>query len=207
MSGGAAVIGAMCAVGMLKLKKNVVGLVPATENMPGGKAIKPGDIVRSMSGTTIEILNTDAEGRLILADALAYAKKYKPAAVIDLATLTGACMVALGSHATGLFGNDEKLIDALKESGERTGERCWPLPLWDEYREQVKSKVADIKNIGGRYGGAITAAAFLEKFTDYPWAHLDIAGTAFGSRPKSAYVPAGGAGIGVRQLIDFLNNR
>ena len=207
MSGGAAVIGAMCAVGTLKLKKNVVGLVPATENMPGGKAIKPGDIVRSMSGTTIEILNTDAEGRLILADALAYAKKYKPAAVIDLATLTGACMVALGSHASGLFGNDEKLIDALKEAGERTGERCWPMPLWDEYKKQIKSKVADIKNIGGRWGGAITAAAFLEKFTDYPWAHLDIAGTAFGARPSSPYVPAGGAGLGVRQLIDFLNNR
>ena len=207
MSGGAAVIGAMCAIGALKLKKNVVGLVPATENMPGGRAIKPGDIVRAMSGTTIEILNTDAEGRLILADALAYAKKYKPEVVIDLATLTGSIMVAFGSHATGLFGNDEKLIDALKEAGERTGERCWPMPLWDEYKEQIKSKVADLKNIGGRYGGSITAAAFLESFTDYPWAHLDIAGTAFGSRPQSPYVPAGGAGVGVRQLIDFLQNR
>jgi leucyl aminopeptidase len=207
MSGGAAVIGAMYAAGMLKLKKNIVGLVPAAENMPGGRAVKPGDIVRSMSGKTIEILNTDAEGRLILADALSYAKKYKPAAVVDLATLTGACMVALGSHATGLFGNDEKLIEALREAGERTGERCWPMPLWDEYKEQIKSKVADLKNIGGRWGGAITAAAFLEKFTDYPWVHLDIAGTAFGSKALLPYVQAGGTGLGVRQLIDFLRHR
>ena len=207
MSGGAAVIATMYAAALLKMKKNIVGLVPASENMPGSRATKPGDIIRSMSGTTVEILNTDAEGRLILADALAYAKKYKPALVIDLATLTGSIMVALGSHATGLFGNDEKLIAALKEAGERTGERCWPMPLWDVYRDQIKSKVADLKNIGGRYGGSITAAAFLEKFTDYPWAHLDIAGTAFGSRPQSPYIPAGGAGLGVRQLIEFLRSR
>ncbi|GMT41596.1 MAG: putative cytosol aminopeptidase [bacterium] len=207
MSGAATVIGAMYAIGLLKLKKNVVGLVAATENMPGGKAVKPGDIVRAMSGKTIEVLNTDAEGRLVLADALHYAKKYKPSVVIDLATLTGSCLVALGTFASGLLGNDQKLMDTLQKAGERTGERCWPLPLWDEYGELIKSKVADLKNIGGRYGGTITAAAFLKEFTDYPWAHLDIAGTAFSPKPQSSYVPAGGAGFGVRQLVDFLMHR
>ncbi len=207
MSGGAAVIGAMYAVGLLKIKKNIVGLVPAAENMPGGRATRPGDIVKSMSGITVEIINTDAEGRLVLADGLNYAKKYKPKAVIDLATLTGAIMIALGAEASGLFGTDQKLIDALRQSGERTGERCWQMPLWDEYDEQIKSTYADVKNIGERYGGAITAAAFLKKFTDYPWAHIDIAGTAFSSRKKPLeYVTKGGSGFGVRQLIDFLQS-
>lgn len=204
MSGGGAVISAMSAVAALRLKKNVVGLVPATENMPGGRAVKPGDIAKSSAGISIEIINTDAEGRLILADALHYAKKYKPRAVVDLATLTGACMVALGSLASGLFSTDEKLLDALREAGERTGERCWPLPLWEEYDEQIKSQFADVKNVGDRYGGAITAARFLAKFTDYPWAHLDIAGTAYSAKPATPYQTGGSAGLGVRHLVEFL---
>ena len=206
MSGGGAVIGAMVSAASLKLKKNIVGLVPCTENMPGGRAVKPGDVARSMTGVTVEIINTDAEGRLILADALGYAKRYKPRAVVDLATLTGACMVALGAHASGLMGNDQKLIDAVRTAGEKTGERCWQLPLWDDYDDAIKSQVADVKNVGDRYGGAITAAAFLKKFTDYPWAHLDIAGTAYGAKPGSPYLTAGSAGIGVRLLIGFLRN-
>ncbi len=204
MSGGGAVIGAMVAIALLKLKKNVVGLVPCTENMPGGRAIKPGDIARSMSGITVEILNTDAEGRLILADALSYAKRYKPKSVIDLATLTGACMVALGTFASGLFGTDQKLMDSLRDAGESTGERCWPMPLWEDYDDQIKSPIADVKNIGDRYGGAITAAAFLKKFTDYPWAHLDIAGTANSAKGLAPYQTSGSAGYGVRQLVEFL---
>jgi leucyl aminopeptidase len=204
MSGGAAVIGAFYTAGLLKLKKNMAGLVPLTENMPGGKANKPGDIVKASDGQTIEVLNTDAEGRLILADALVYAKKYKPSKVIDLATLTGAMMVALGRHATGLFSNDQKLAESVLESGSRTGERCWQFPLWEEYEELIKSKVADMQNIGGRWGGSITAAAFLKRFTDYPWVHLDIAGTADNEKPITPYNAPGGTGIGVRLLVDFL---
>ncbi len=206
MSGGGAVIATMAAVGQLKLKMNVVGLVPCTENMPGGRAVKPGDIVRSASGINIEIINTDAEGRLILADALDYAKRYKPRAVVDLATLTGACMVALGSCATGLFGTDDKLVTVLKSAGEKTGERCWELPLWEEYDDQIKSSVADVKNVGDRYGGAITAARFLKKFTDYPWAHLDIAGTAYAAKPSNPYQTGGSNGLGPRHLIEFLKS-
>ncbi len=206
MSGGGAVIATMVAAGLLKLKMNVVGLVPCTENMPGGRAIKPGDIAKSASGITIEIINTDAEGRLILADALDYAKRYKPRAVVDLATLTGACMVALGNLATGLFGTDEKLVAALKAAGEKTGERCWELPLWEEYDDQIKSTVADVKNVGDRWAGAITAARFLKKFTDYPWAHLDIAGTAYGAKPIAPYQTGGSNGLGPRHLIEFLKN-
>ncbi len=206
MSGGGAVIATMAAIGEFKLKMNVVGLVPCTENMPGGRAVKPGDVVRSASGITIEIINTDAEGRLILADALDYAKRYKPRAVVDLATLTGACMVALGSCATGLFGTDEKLVTVLKSAGEKTGERCWELPLWEEYDDQIKSTVADVKNVGDRYGGAITAARFLRKFTDYPWAHLDIAGTAYTAKPSSPYQTGGSNGLGPRHLIEFLKS-
>lgn len=206
MSGGGAVIATMAAVGQFKLKMNVIGLVPCTENMPGGRAVKPGDIARSASGITIEIINTDAEGRLILADALDYAKRYKPRAVVDLATLTGACMVALGSCASGLFGTDEKLVAALKAAGEKTGERCWELPLWDEYDDQIKSAAADVKNVGDRYGGAITAARFLKKFTDYPWAHLDIAGTAYSAKPANPYQTGGSNGLGPRHLIEFLKN-
>ncbi len=200
MCGAAAVIGAMQAVGALKLPGRVIGIVPATENLLDGESFKPGDIVTTLSGKTIEIQNTDAEGRLILADALAYAARFKPAAVVDLATLTGACVVALGHHVSGMMGNDDDLAEKVKAAGEATAERVWPLPLWDEYRRQIRSDYADMKNTGGRGGGAITAAALLAEFSeDYPWVHLDIAGTAWSSRTRP-YIPKGGVGIGVRLL-------
>ena len=199
MSGAAAVIGAMQAVSDLDLPHRIVGLVPATENLPGGRAVKPGDVLKTISGKTIEIDNTDAEGRLILADALGYARRLKPAAIVDLATLTGACVVALGSHAAGMLGNDEELKERVLKAGDETGERVWPLPLWPEYRDQIKSAVADMKNTGGRAGGAITAASLLEEFVDSPWVHLDIAGTAWTTRAKP-YIPKGGVGFGVRLL-------
>ncbi|MGK7345730.1 MAG: leucyl aminopeptidase [Candidatus Nitrospinota bacterium M3_3B_026] len=206
MSGGAAVIAAMRAAAALNLKVNLVGLVPATENMPGSSATKPGDVVTGLSGVTFEIINTDAEGRLILADALAYAERYKPDCVVDLATLTGACMVALGEYASGLFGTDEELVNAIKEAGEETGERVWPLPLWPEYEKLIKSDVADIKNVGPRWGGAITAAAFLKRNVKGKWAHVDIAGTAFTGKPRG-YLTCGGTGVGVRLMIRFLEKR
>jgi leucyl aminopeptidase len=206
MSGGAAVLGAMEAVGALDLDLNVVALVPATENLPGGNAFKPGDVLKLHSGKTVEILTTDAEGRLILADALSYARRYGPAAVVDCATLTGACHVALGDHASGLMGNDEDLIAEVQAAGETTGERAWPLPLFDEYTEQIRGDVADIKNSGGRYGGALTAGAFLKEFADYPWAHLDIAGTAYGKK-GNAYTPQGATGAPARLLVEFLIGR
>ena len=203
MSGGAAVLGAVCAAAMLKLPINIVGVIPATENLPGGGAYMPGDILKSMSGITIEVLNTDAEGRLILADALAYAARRKPAAIIDLATLTGACVIALGHVNTGLMGNDEGLIDKIKAAAKVTSEKVWQLPLDDEYGEQIKSDIADVKNIGGREAGTITAAKFLEKFVkDIPWAHLDIAGTAWGQKAKP-YSPKGATGVGVRLLTQL----
>lgn len=206
MSGGAAVMGAVKAVAELNLPLHVVGLIPATENLPSGTSMKPGDIVQASSGITIEIINTDAEGRLILADALDYAKQYKPKAVVDLATLTGACVVALGHYATGLFSKDAELIARLKRAGENSGERLWELPLWDDYSEDIKSDYADVKNSAGRWGGAITAAAFLAKFAEgYPWAHLDIAGTAWSDKEK-AYIPKGGTGVGVRLLVQFLRD-
>ncbi|MBI3844271.1 MAG: leucyl aminopeptidase [Planctomycetes bacterium] len=207
MSGGAAVIGTMVAAAQLKLPQRLVGIVPATENLPSGTALKPGDIIRAMSGTTIEIHSTDAEGRMILADALALAVKRKPAAIIDLATLTGSIVSAIGGHASGLFSNDEKLAESVRRAGDATGERLWPMPMWDEYQSLIKSDVADIKNVGGSYGGSIAAAMFLRRFVaDVPWVHLDIAGTAYldcsdGWRPK------GGAGVGVRLLIRFLEDR
>jgi len=204
MSGGAAVLGTMKALAQLKLPVSVVGILPATENMPSGSAVKPGDVVRAMSGKTIEVINTDAEGRMVLADALAYAARYKPAAVVDLATLTGACVVALGNHATGVMGTSPKLIERLKKAGEHSGERVWELPLWEEYREQIKSDVADMKNVGGRGAGAITAAAFLQKFVgDFPWVHLDIAGTSWNDEARP-YAPKGATGVGVRLLIQWL---
>jgi leucyl aminopeptidase len=182
MCGAASVFGTIKAVNQLQLPINVVGIVPATENMPGGLATKPGDIVTSMSGQTIEILNTDAEGRLILCDALTYAGKYKPRSVIDIATLTGAVIVALGKVPSGVMGNDRKLIDELRACGDQIHDRIWELPLWDDYQEQLKSNFADMANIGGRDAGTITAACFLSRFTrDYKWAHLDIAGTAWKS--------------------------
>ncbi len=207
MSGGAAVLGCMMAAADLKLPMNLVGLIPATENMPGGSAYKPGDILKSYSGKTIEVLNTDAEGRLILADALSYAAKYKPQAIIDIATLTGACIIALGDDVIGMLGTDEKLKSDIKKASEVTGERVWELPLWDIYSDLIKSDIADYKNTGGRPAGAITAAAFLSKFIgDTPWVHLDIAGPAWTSKDK-AYIPKGAAGVTVRLLTEFLQNR
>jgi leucyl aminopeptidase len=207
MSGGAAVLGAMEAVGSLDLPLNVVALVPATENLPGGNAFKPGDVLELHSGKTVEIVTTDAEGRLILADALSYAKRYEPAAAVDCATLTGACHVALGDHASGLMGNDDGLIAEIRAAGEASGERAWHLPLFDEYTEQIKGEVADIKNSGGRYGGALTAGAFLEEFVDYPWAHLDIAGTAYHGKSQNSYTPKGATGVPARLLVEFLRAR
>ena len=206
MSGGAAVLGAMEAVGDLDLPLNVVALVPATENLPGGDAFKPGDVLTMGSGKTVEIVTTDAEGRLILADALYYARRYEPGAVIDCATLTGACYVALGDHASGLMGNDEDLMAEVRAAGESAGERAWPLPLFDEYTEQIKGDTADIKNSGGRYGGALTAGAFLKEFVDYPWTHLDVAGTAYGKK-GNAYTPKGATGTPARLLVELLRRR
>jgi leucyl aminopeptidase len=206
MSGAAAVLGAMEAVGAMDLPLDVVALIPATENLPGGNAFKPGDVLEMHSGKTAEIVTTDAEGRLILADALSFARRYEPSAVIDCATLTGACVVALGSHASGLMGNDEDLIAEVQAAGETTGERAWPLPLFDEYTEQIKGDTADIKNSGGRGGGALTAGAFLKEFADYPWAHLDIAGTAYGKK-GNAYTTKGGTGVPTRLLVEFLIGR
>ena len=207
MSGGAAVLGAMEAVGSLDLPINVISLIPATENLPGGNAFKPGDVLKLHSGKTVEIVTTDAEGRLILADALSYAKRYDPAAVIDCATLTGACVVALGHHASGLMGNDEDLIAEVRAAGEAASEHAWHLPLFAEYTEQTKGATADLKNSGGRPAGVLTAGAFLREFTDYPWVHLDIAGTAYGEKPKNAYTPKGASGTPARLLIEFLRGR
>lgn len=182
MSGAGSVLGTLLAVAEMKLAINVVGIIPATENMPSGKATKPGDVVTSLSGQTIEILNTDAEGRLILCDALTYAERYNPKAVIDIATLTGACVIALGNSTTGLMSNDDQLAQELLAAGEVAGDRAWQLPLWDEYQDLLKSNFADMANIGGRTAGTITAACFLSRFTKkYRWAHLDIAGTAWRS--------------------------
>jgi leucyl aminopeptidase len=203
MSGGAAVLGAMEAIGKLNLPLNVVALVPSTENLPAGDAFKPGDVLEMHSGKTVEILTTDAEGRLILADALSYARRYDPAAVVDCATLTGACVVALGHHASGLMGNDEALIEEVRRAGERAGERAWPLPLFKEYTEQIRGDTADLKNSGGRPGGALTAGAFLKEFADFPWAHLDIAGTAYGKK-GNPYTPKGATGAPTRLLVEFL---
>ena len=205
MAGGAAVLGTMKAVAELKLPISLIGILPAAENMPSGKAIKPGDVVRSLSGKTIEVINTDAEGRMVLADGLTYADRFKPAAIIDLATLTGACIVALGVHTTGLLGNNPRLIENLRTAGEACGERLWELPLWDDYIRQIKSDVADVKNVGNKGGGTITAAAFLSKFVGaYPWAHLDIAGTAWTDQEKP-YIPKGASGVGVRLLVRYLS--
>ncbi|MGQ9585502.1 MAG: leucyl aminopeptidase [Anaerolineae bacterium] len=208
MAGAAAVLGTMRATAELGLPLHVVGLMPATENMPGDKAYKPGDILKTMSGKTIEIVSTDAEGRLILADALAYAAQYKPDAVVDIATLTGACMVALGREAAGLMTEDAKLEQRLRAAGDATGERVWPLPLWEEYRPLIESEVADMRNTGKeRWGGAIAGAMLLREFAEgYPWAHLDIAGTSYVEDAKNPYRPKGGAGFGVRLLTQFLRD-
>ena len=203
MSGAAAVLGAMRTVAELKLPVNLVTIIATCENMPSGRAIKPADIVTSMSGQTVEILNTDAEGRLILCDAITYSRRFKPAAVIDVATLTGACIIALGNHFSGLMSNDERLADELAAAGIRADDRAWRLPIGEEYVDQLKSNFADIANVGGREGGACTAASFLSKFAkDLQWAHLDVAGTAWlGGAQK------GSTGRPVSLLVDFLINR
>jgi leucyl aminopeptidase len=204
MAGGGAAISAVEAIANLKLTINIVALIPATENLPSGEAYKPGDIIGSAAGKTIEVINTDAEGRLILADALHYAKRYKPKAVVDFATLTGACVSALGTHASGLMGNNSNLIQKIKQAGELSGDRVWELPLWEEYSKQVKSDIADLRNMStGLGGGAITAAAFLSEFIkDYSWAHLDIAGTAWSTEEKP-YLGKGATGSGVAIAVEL----
>ena len=207
MCGGAGVLGAMEAIASMGLSINVVGLVGATTNMPSGTAVKPGDVVRASNGKYIEIINTDAEGRLVLADVLAYAKRFNPAAVVDAATLTGACVIALGHTATGVFGSDETLVDEVLEAGKRSGEPGWPLPMWDEFKELIKSDVADIKNSGGRPAGSISAAMFLKEFAEgYPWVHLDIAGTAY-SEGDLVVLPKGPTGIPVGTFVEFVRGR
>ncbi len=207
MSGGAAVLGAMQAVAELSLPLNVIGVVPSSENLISGKALKPGDVIRTRGGKTVEVVNTDAEGRLILADALAYARRFAPAAMVDCATLTGACVVALGHVCSAVMGTDDALVEALKEAGTRAGEPCWPLPLWKEYRGQLDSDTADFKNVGGRPAGAITAATFLKEFVgEVSWAHLDIAGTAYGEG-KLSYQRKGGTGQPTRQLLEWIRSR
>jgi leucyl aminopeptidase len=207
MAGAGTVIGIMKIISELKPKLRVVGIIPAAENLPSGNAIKPGDILTSMSGKTVEVINTDAEGRLVMADALTFAQKYNPDAIIDLATLTGSCMHALGHEAAGLLGNNDKLLNKIKKSADITGERVWQFPLWDEYRDQIKGEIADLNNTGEeRYAGVITASAFLENFIgNIPWAHLDIAGTAMISKSKY-YNPKGATGYGVKLLIDLIEN-
>ena len=203
MSGAASVLGTLKAAALMKLPLNVIGVIPATENMPGGRAIKPGDIVTSMSGQTVEILNTDAEGRLILCDALTYVERFDPECVVDIATLTGACVVALGSIACGLLSNNDALAKELLACGQESGDRAWQLPLWDDYQEQLKSNFADMANIGGRMAGTITAACFLARYTKkYPWAHLDVAGTAWRGGDKK-----GSTGRPMPLLTQFLINR
>ena len=200
MSGAGSVIGTMQACAEMNLKNNVIGILACAENMPSGVATRPGDVVTSMSGITIEILNTDAEGRLVLCDALTFSKKYKPKYILDMATLTGACLVGLGKYPSGLFSNNEILSKKIKISADKTGDRVWELPLYSDYFDELKTNFADIQNIGGRYGGAITAAAFLANFTtDEKWAHLDIAGTAWDSGNDK-----GSTGRPVKLLTDFV---
>lgn len=206
MAGGASVIGAMRLVGHFRPSVRVIGLVPASENMPGANAFKPGDILRAANGKTIEIDNTDAEGRLVLADALCYAQRYDPTAIIDVATLTGAVIIALGQHAAGLMTNHAGLAERVKAAGELTGERVWELPLWPEYEEQVKSTIADVKNTGGRPAGSITGAALLKLFVDgKPWVHLDVAGVDYTDMDRP-YIPQGSSGFGARLLFQVVRD-
>ena len=203
MCGAASVLGALKAAALMKLPLNIIGVITSTENMPGGAATKPGDIITSMSGQTVEILNTDAEGRLILCDALTYVERFDPDCVVDIATLTGACVIALGHVATGLLANHEGLARELLDAGHDSYDRAWQLPLWEDYQEQLKSNFADMANIGGRPGGTITAACFLSRFSDkYHWAHLDIAGTAWRSGREK-----GATGRPVPLLAHFLMDR
>jgi len=204
MAGGAAVMAAISAIAQLKPKTNVMAVIPATENLPDGSAMKPGDILTAMSGKTIEIISTDAEGRLILADALGYAKKLGAKSIIDVATLTGACRVALGDVCTGAFSNNQELVDKVIAAGAEAGELIWQMPMYEQYKEQNKSDVADIKNTGGRYGGPITAAQFLAEFVgDIPWVHLDIAGTSLSEKERT-YLVKGATGVPVRTLVNLI---
>lgn len=207
MSGGAAVLGAMAAIGKLKPKVNIIGVIPCTENMPSGNAYKPGDVIFSMSGKTIEIINTDAEGRLILADAITYARQLGATQIIDIATLTGACVVALGKITSGLLTNNSTLCQEVLMAAAQTGEKMWELPNFIEYKEEIKSSIADLKNSGGRMAGAITAGVFIEEFVqDVPWVHIDIAGTAYGEK-ENGYNAKGATGVGTRTLIQLAQNR
>ncbi len=204
MAGGAAVLGVIKAAAELKLPVHLICLLPATENLPGGSAVKPGDVVRSVSGKTIEIANTDAEGRLAVADAIEYAKRFKPRAIIDIATLTGACAIAFGGEVAAMMGNDRKLLDDLRKAGEETYERVWELPLFEEYKDYLKSDIADIRNIGNRIGSLMASAYFLYEFAGQsPWVHIDIAGTAWVEKDRP-YVPKGASGIGVRLMLNLI---
>lgn len=207
MSGAGGVMGAMEAIGRLKLPVNVVGIIGSTTNMPDGLAVKPGDVVRASNGKTIEIINTDAEGRLVLADLLVFAKRFNPAVAIDAATLTGAIVIGLGHNAVGVFGAEKETVDEVLAAGERAGEPGWPLPLWDEYKDQIKSDVADLRNTGGRAAGSITAALFLKEFVDgYPWVHLDVAGTAY-SQSDLGWIAKGPTGTPVGTFVEFVRAR
>lgn len=203
MAGGAAVACAMCAMAELGAPIRVVGVIPIAENMPGGRALRPGDVLKSASGKTVEVINTDAEGRLILGDALWYAQKSGATHLVDIATLTGAISVALGKITSGLFGTPAVFVEHVRETAERAGDRCWPLPLFEEYKDQLRSEIADMLNTGGRNGGAITAALFLREFTGgLPWIHMDIAGTAWAEENKP-FMPKGPTGVGVRTLVEL----
>jgi leucyl aminopeptidase len=207
MCGAAAVLGTFEALGQMKLEVNVIGMIGATTNMPSGTAMNPGDVIRAHNGKSIEVINTDAEGRLVLADLLSYVRRYEPEVVVDAATLTGACVIALGHSATGVFSNDEALIAEVLSAGKRAGEPGWPLPMWDEYKDLIKSDVADVKNSGGRPAGAVTAALFLREFVEgYPWVHLDIAGTAY-SETDLVTIPKGPTGIPTGTFIEFVRGR
>jgi len=206
MSGAAAVLATMQAASKLQLPFHLVGIMPATENLPSGKAYKPGDILKTLSGQTVEVISTDAEGRLILSDALTYSLRYQPKAIIDLATLTGACVIALGDYVIGFFSNDEPLLKRIEEASGKTGEKVWRLPLWDEYFEYLKSDVADFRNVGTRAAGAIIGAIFLSKFVEkVPWVHLDIAGPASVEKERP-YIPRGGTGVGIRLVLQLLRD-
>jgi leucyl aminopeptidase len=203
MAGGAAVACAMRAIAMLKAPIRVIGIVPATENMPGGKAVKPGDVLKSAAGKTVEVINTDAEGRLVLGDALWYARQLGATHLVDVATLTGACVVALGKITTGLYGTPSEWVEQVRRVADRAGDRSWPMPIFEEYRDQLKSEIADFTNTGGRPAGSITAALFLNEFTGgLPWAHMDIAGTAWAEESKP-YLPKGPTGVAVRTLAEL----
>jgi leucyl aminopeptidase len=203
MAGGAAVICAMRAIGLLRAPIKVVGVVPSTENMPGGRAVKPGDVLTAASGKTVEVINTDAEGRLVLADGLWYAQRLGATHLVDVATLTGACVVALGKVASAIFGQPESWVNVIRGTAERAGDRCWPMPLYEEYAEQLRSEIADMMNTGGRPAGACTAAMFLKEFAGgRPWAHLDVAGTAWAEEAKP-WQPKGASGVAVRTLAEL----